>query len=347
MEAIEWRGDKVRFLDQTLLPGQEAYIETADYRVVAAAIRELRVRGAPLIGIAAGYGLALAARNIAAADKASFLAPLQAAAQELAATRPTAVNLSWALRRLLAVAQAAGPEEARAALLQEALRIHREDVEANRRLGAYGAELLAPSAVVLTHCNTGWLATGGHGTALGVVRSAWEQGKLSRVYTTETRPLLQGARLNAWELARDGIPVTLIADSAAGSILQRGEVSAVIVGADRIAANGDLANKIGTYALAVLARENRVPFYVAAPTSSIDLSLAKGEQIPIEERPPQELTAFAGLTVAPEGIAAANPAFDVTPNRYLTAIITEKGVARPPYVESLAALCRQEVALRG
>lgn len=342
MEAITWLDDRVRLLDQTRLPQQEAYIETADHRLLAAAIRELKVRGAPLIGIAAAYGLALAARGIETADREDFLSRLAEAAGELAATRPTAVNLSWALKRLLALAQAsASPEEARRVLIQEALRLHREDEEANRRLGAAGADLLPVEAVVLTHCNTGWLATGGYGTALGVIRAAWERGKLARVYTTETRPLLQGARLNAWELAGDGIPVTLIADSAAGWLLRRGEIDAVVVGADRIAANGDVANKIGTYTLAVLAQENRVPFYVAAPTSSIDLSLANGEEIPIEERPAREVTTCGGLSIAPEGVEVANPAFDVTLHPYVTAIVTENGVARPPYVEALAALVKE------
>lgn len=342
MEAITWLHDRVRLLDQTRLPQQEAYIETADYRQVAAAIRELKVRGAPLIGIAAAYGLALAARSIETEDREEFLARLARAAGELRATRPTAVNLSWALKRLLALAQAAAsPEEAKEALVGEALRLQREDAEANRRLGALGAELLPEEAVVLTHCNTGWLASGGYGTALGVIRAAWERGRLAHVYTTETRPLLQGARLNAWELAGDGIAVTLIADSAAGWLLRRGEIDAVVVGADRIAANGDVANKIGTYSLAVLARENRVPFYVAAPTSSIDLSLASGEEIPIEERPAREVTTCGGVSIAPEGVEVANPAFDVTPHSYVTAIVTEQGVARPPYIEALAALVKE------
>jgi methylthioribose-1-phosphate isomerase len=348
MSAIEWLGNKVRLLDQTDLPRGESYLEIADHRQMADAIRQMRLRGAPLIGIAAAYGLALAGRTIAAADMEEYRRRLEAAAQELAETRPTAVNLSWSLRRLLAVADAcASPWEVQEALIAEAQRIRQEDEEANRHLGTYGAELLPPDTAVLTHCNTGWLATGGYGTALGVVRAAWERGLLTRVYVTETRPLLQGARLTAWELTREGLPVTILADSAAGALLAAGQVGAVVVGADRIAANGDVANKVGTYAMAVLARENSVPFYVAAPTSSIDLTIASGQGIPIEERPPQEVTSFASQPVAPAGVDVANPAFDITPARYVTAIVTENGVARVPYMESLAACCRQEVAPRG
>ena len=346
---IKWLAEgRVRFLDQTLLPHQEVWVETADYRVVADAIRRLQVRGAPLIGISAAYGLALAALSLQETDVAPFRARLREAADELAATRPTAVNLRWALERALAVARTAtDAEEARSALVAEARRIHEEDIAANRRMGAVGAELLPADITVLTHCNTGSLATGGYGTALGVARTAWEQGNLRHVYATETRPLLQGARLTAWELRNDGIPFTLIADSAAGSLLRRGLAGAVIVGADRIAANGDVANKIGTYPLAVVARENGVPFYVAAPTSTIDLSLASGDAIPIEERSPAEVTSFGGALTSPSGIVAANPAFDVTPAEYVQAVITENGVARAPYSESLPRVCSVEVGARG
>jgi len=346
---IEWQEPgRIRLLDQTRLPAEEVYLETADYREIAGAIRELRVRGAPLIGIAAAYGLALAARSIDTNDREPFLERLREAAAELAATRPTAVNLRWALDRMLSVAEAAAsPQEARARLAAEARRIHQEDIAANQRLGAHGAALLPAGASVLTHCNTGSLATGGYGTALGVVRAAWEQEKLNHVYATETRPLLQGARLTAWELSRLGIPFTVIVDSAAGSLLRGGRAQAVVVGADRIAANGDVANKIGTYPLAVLAREAGVPFYVAAPTSTIDLSTASGEEIPIEERDAAEVTSFGGSRSTPEGTDAANPAFDVTPHDYVIAIITEAGVARPPYQESLARLSSLEVAPRG
>lgn len=346
---IEWlEPGRVRLLDQTRLPTEELYVETADYRDIAAAIRELRVRGAPLIGIAAAYGLALAAGSIDTHDGGTFRQRLGEAAVELANTRPTAVNLRWALERMLAAAgRAASPQEGRAALAAEARRIHEEDIAANRRLGAQGAAVLPRGAAVLTHCNTGSLATGGYGTALGVVQAAWEQEKLLHVYVTETRPLLQGARLTAWELRGLGIPFTLIVDGAAGSLLRAGRVQAVVVGADRIAANGDVANKIGTYSLAVLGREAGVPFYVAAPTSTIDLATASGDEIPIEERDAAEVTSFAGIRAAPEGTAAANPAFDVTPHDYVTAIITEAGIARPPYREALARLSPAAVVPHG
>jgi len=339
-KPIEWLNGRVRLLDQTRLPHEETYLILSDHRQVAAAISEMRVRGAPLIGIAAAYGLALAGHTVAATDRESFLTEIRAAADMLAATRPTAVNLSWALRRLLSVA-ATAPDvgAARQALVAEALRIHREDAAAQKQLSRHGAPLLPTGAAVLTICNTGALATGGCGTALGVIRTAWEEGRLPRVYVCETRPLLQGARLTAWELQRLNIPHTLIVDSAAGLLMQRGGVGAVIAGADRIAANGDVANKIGTYTMAVLAREHDVPFYVAAPTSSIDLATTSGDEIPIEERPPAEVTSFAGAAVAPEATAALNPAFDLTPHRYITAIVTERGVAREPYSESLSALC--------
>jgi len=345
---IEWLpGGRVRLIDQTRLPREEAYVETSDYRDLARAIREMQVRGAPLIGITAAYALALAARQAASNGK-DVPTALREADAELRATRPTASNLAWALDRMLRLAEEAGePAIAVAALEAEALRIHQEDIAACRRIGANGAALLPANVSLLTHCNAGSLATGGYGTALGVVRAAWEQGKLQHVYVTETRPLLQGARLTAWELQRDGIPFTLIVDGAAGQLLRRGLAGAVVVGADRIAANGDVANKIGTYALAVLARENGVPFYVAAPASTVDPGTPTGDQIPIEERAPEEVTTLAGAATAPEGVAAANPAFDVTPAEYVTAIITENGVARPPYEASLATLLREEAPSRG
>ena len=344
IKAIEWANGRVRLLDQTRLPHQEAYLELDDHRQMAAAIREMRVRGAPLIGIAAAYGMALAARHIETSSMQHFLAQLRPIAEALAATRPTAVNLSWALERMtLAAEAAADPQAAQEALVAEALRIHQEGADADRRLGQHGAQLIPAGSAVLTHCNTGSLATGGSGTALGVIRAAWEQGKLSRVYFSETRPLLQGTRLTAWELARDGIPATLIADGAAGFLMRRRDaIACVIVGADRIAANGDVANKIGTYTLAVLASEHSIPFYVAAPTSTIDLTTATGDQIPIEERSAEELTAFADVTVAPAGTDALNPAFDVTPHRYVSAIISERGIVRDPYAKSLPQLFQQE-----
>lgn len=341
---IEWLPDgRVRLIDQTKLPHDETYLETSDYRDLVRAISQMKVRGAPLIGITAAYALALASRETSATDRDELMSRLRTAAGELRATRPTAVNLAWALVRALRVAEgAADPQSAIDALEAEARRIHEEDVAACHAIGANGASLLDAETTLLTHCNTGSLATGGYGTALGVVRAAWEQGKLERVYVTETRPLLQGARLTAWELQRDGIPFTLVVDSAAGSLLRRGLVRAVVVGADRIAANGDVANKIGTYTLAVLAGENGVPFYAAAPTSTIDPNTPSGDDIPIEERDPAEVTALVGV-----GTTAANPAFDVTPSGYVSAIITENGVASPPYEASLAGLLREEAPSRG
>ena len=346
---IEWLAEaKVRFLDQTLLPHEEVWVETADYRVVAEAIRRLQVRGAPLIGVAAAYGLALAALATNETDLTRFQSHLRATADELAAARPTAVNLAWALKRMLRAAQpATNSDDARVILVGEARRIHDEDIESNKRIGANGAALLREQSTVLTHCNAGALATGGYGTALGVIRSAAVGNRIRHVIATETRPLLQGARLTAWELARDGISFALIVDSAAGSVLRRGLVDAVIVGADRIAANGDVANKIGTYQLAVLAGENNIPFYVAAPTSTIDLSLASGDEIPIEERSADEVTSLRGIDIAPDGGLALNPAFDVTPHTFVDAIITENGIARPPYEESLRSVCTSEVPVRG
>ena len=346
---IEWLPDgRVRYLDQTRLPQEEKWIETADYRVVAEAIRQLQVRGAPLIGVSAAYGLALVAVHSNADDMGEFRGHLREAAEVLRATRPTAVNLAWALARVLrALDQATTAEEARSIVVRTARAIHEEDIEANQRMGALGAELIPVGAGVMTHCNAGALATGGFGTALGVIRTAWDTGRVRHVTATETRPLLQGARLTAWELARDGIPYTLIPDSAAGLTMRRGGIGAIVVGADRIAANGDTANKIGTYQLAVLARENGVPFYVAAPTSTIDLDIETGDEIPIEERSADEVRMVRGTPVAPEGADASNPAFDVTPSAYIAAIITESGVARPPFTETLRAVCEGGVTARG
>jgi len=327
--AIKWLGDRVQILDQTRLPYEEAYLETADYRDVAAAIRELKIRGAPAIGVAGAYGIALGALTINTASREDFLEKLLEVSRTIAATRPTARNLFYALERMERVAAAgAGVAETQKALVREAFHIHNEEVEMTKKLSRFGAELIRNDTTILTHCNTGPLATAGYGTALGVIMRAKEQGKKVRVMATETRPLLQGARLTTWELKRAGIPVTLITDSTAGYFLKRGEIDSVIVGADRIAANGDTANKIGTYALAVLAKENKVPFYVAAPTTTIDPSLKSGDEIPIEERSPDEVTHIQGVSIAPDGIEAANPAFDVTPHRYITAIITEKGIIR-------------------
>jgi len=336
---IEWLPEgKVRFLDQTLLPNEERWVETDDYRTIAEAIRRLKVRGAPLIGIAAAYGLALAA---------SAGEDIEAAAAALRSTRPTAVNLSWALDRCLRAVYGLDTDSVRPRLTTEAIAIHEEDIAANHSIGEHGARLLGGANAVLTHCNAGALATGGYGTALGVIRSTHAAGHVQHVYVDETRPLLQGARLTAWELERDSIPCTIVVDSAAGSYMRRGEIDALIVGADRIAANGDVANKIGTYQLAVLARENTIPFYVAAPTSTIDLSLASGDDIPIEQRSPEEVISVGSRSIAPDGVGAANPAFDVTPNEYVTAIITETGVASPPYIEKLQDVCTSKVPARG
>lgn len=347
MEAIVWSKGKVILLDQSRLPFEETYIEIEDHEAMARAVREMRVRGAPALGIVAAYGVALAAHSAAAQGRAP-LAAAEEAAQALDATRPTARNLRWAIERVLAAARAAPDGDAvPAAALAEARRIHEEEREANREIGRLGARLIPDGANVLTHCNAGALATAGYGTALGVVRTAWEKGKRLHVFVDETRPLLQGARLTAWELQRWQIPFTLVADAAAGSLMRQGAVSCVVVGADRIAANGDVANKIGTYPLAVLAKENGVPFYVAAPSSTIDPALPHGDEIPIEERAPEEVTSVAGRRIAPEGVEALNPAFDVTPHRYVSAIITERGIVREPYAEGLARLLTVGVGTKG
>ena len=338
MKPIEWTGGHLRLLDQRLLPARVEHVELDRWGDVVAAIRSMQVRGAPAIGVAGAYGVALAASELSALPMPAFRDRLAAAAEALAAARPTAVNLPWAVARALRAADAAStPADAADRALAEAEAIEAEDLRANMALGAYGAALLPPNARVLTHCNTGALATAGYGTALGVVRAAWEGGKLAGVVATETRPLLQGARLTAWELAQEGIPVTLIVDGAAASVLRDGGIDAVVVGADRIAANGDVANKIGTYALALLAKAHGVPFYVAAPSSTVDLDTPDGGAIPVEQRDPDEVAMPLGVRAAPEGVAVANPAFDVTPAELVTAIVTERGVHTPPYAESLRA----------
>jgi len=328
LKAIEWLGDKLRILDQSKLPREESFVDLVDYRDVALAIKEMKVRGAPAIGIAAAYGIGLGAQSVETTDKDEFLSQLNQVMQALATTRPTAVNLFQAISRMKRAATGDNVPEIKGRLINEAKRIHQEEIEATRRLSQLGAELIQDGFTILTHCNAGSLATAGYGTALGVIRAAREQGKKISVFVTETRPLLQGARLTAWELMREDIPVTLITDSMAGYFMKQNKIDCVIVGADRIAANGDVANKIGTYTLAVLARENSIPFYVTAPTSTIDLSLASGDKIPIEERDPRELTHIQGVPIAPEGVTAANPAFDITPHDYISAIITEKDITR-------------------
>ena len=338
VKTIEWRADTVRMIDQRLLPNREMIRTYHDYRGVAQAIRTMVIRGAPAIGVAAAMGAALGLKGYTGKRA---LSRFEKVANTLRATRPTAVNLAWALERMHRVL-AANLELSAPALFRrmraEAIAIHDEDIATNRALGNHGAKLIGKSATILTHCNAGALATAGYGTALGVVRAARAAGKRVEVFADETRPFLQGARLTAWELHKDSIPVTVIADNMAGSLLSSGRVDCVIVGTDRTAANGDVANKIGTYPLAVLARRHRVPFYVAAPLSSIDLDCAGGIQIPIEQRSPQEITQFAGKQITPKGVGIFNPAFDVTPAELVTAIITERGVAYPPYSKSLMEL---------
>lgn len=341
-ETIEWTHDgAVRLIDQTRLPLDEVYVVCASADEVARAIRTMQVRGAPAIGIAAAMGLAMAARTIHAPTFAAFYAGLEDIGASLMRTRPTAVNLAWAIRRLLRVAQGLRTvplAEIADRLTAEATAMRAEDISINRAIGKYGQELVPNPARILTHCNAGGLATAGYGTAVGVIRAAAEAGKHIKVWVDETRPLLQGTRLTAWELSRAGIPATLITDNMAGHFMYRGEVDFVVVGADRIARNGDTANKIGTYGVAVLARAHGIPFYVAAPLSTLDLSLNTGAEIPIEERAPEEVTEIGGRRLAPSGIRAANPAFDVTPASYIDGIITERGVARAPYEESLPRL---------
>lgn len=348
MQAIIWENDKLRLLDQTILPLRKEYVTCTNYKEVADAIRTMKVRGAPAIGVSAAYGMALAAREIRAGSREELMAELEKASKVLLETRPTAVNLRWALERMMNLARSAEDwQELPRILAEEARRIEEEDIEVNRRMGRHGAELLPEKATVLTHCNAGALATAGYGTALGVIRAAVEMGKDIKVFADETRPFLQGARLTAFELMEDKIPVTLITDNMAGWVMKLGKVDAVLVGADRIAANGDTANKIGTYSVAVLAKENNVPFYVVAPSSTFDLSIETGEDIPIEERNPREVVEVLGQRIAPEGVAVFNPAFDVTPAKYITGIVTENGVARPPYEDSLRVLAEKSGVPRG
>jgi methylthioribose-1-phosphate isomerase len=335
VETIQWTGAGVVMIDQRKLPRVEEYVTCRTYRDVAEAIRSMVIRGAPAIGVAAAMGVAL---GVLQADPARLHEQFEEVCSTLAATRPTAVNLFWAIermRRLYASLRGHPIEELRDAMVREARQVYLEDIAINQAMGAHGAPLVPDGKTVLTHCNAGALATAGYGTALGVIRAAVAAGKKIDVFADETRPFLQGARLTAWELMQDGIPTTLITDNMAGHFLRSGRIGCVIVGADRIAANGDVANKIGTYSVAVLAKENGVPFYVAAPISTLDLALASGDAIPIEQRPDAEVTEVFGVRVAPESVAVQNPAFDVTPARYVSAIITEKGVARAPYEESL------------
>ena len=347
MRTVEWHQNKVQMVDQRQLPHEWIIVEFDDYQDVARAIKEMYVRGAPAIGATAAFGLALSARQSRAVTAEALLQDLTLAADTLRATRPTAVNLTWALDRLLTRARALAEENApadtiREALLDEAQALAEEDVAVNRSMGAHGAALVQDGDNILTHCNAGALATVDYGTVLGVVRTAWEQGKKIHIWVDETRPRLQGARMTTWELMRDGIPCTLIADNAAGHLMHTGQVDLVLFGADRVAANGDVANKIGSYKLAVVARENGIPCYSVSPTSTVDLSLPTGDDIPIEERPAREVTHCFGQPVAPEGVQVYNPAFDVTPHRYLTGIVTENGIVYPPLARNLRRAVRGE-----
>jgi methylthioribose-1-phosphate isomerase len=339
MKVMEWLGDRLKIIDQTMLPHQEIYLELTGYRDVARAISDMNIRGAPAIGVAAGYGIALGANAIKTTDINRFQKELSVIVETITSTRPTARNLFTVAERMKRVASSGKDvEEIKKALADEAVRIHLEEEKATKSISRFGAGLVEDGSGVLTHCNTGPLATAGYGTALGVIIYAYNQGKIIRVFATETRPRLQGARLTAWELKQAGIPFTLITDSMAGYFMKRGDIDCVIVGADRIAANGYTANKIGTYSLAVLADAHGIPFYVAAPTSTIDLSLRSGYQIPIEERSPEEVTHIQGIRIAPKGTQAANPTFDITPSQYITAIITEKGIIRHPLGEGLESI---------
>jgi methylthioribose-1-phosphate isomerase len=333
--AIVWRNDRLYLLDQRMLPLQECYLELQSATATADAIRDMVVRGAPAIGITAAFGVVLAARDCYAASGDSWKEAMEGPMYQLAAARPTAVNLFWALERMKGVMAQLGSEDPEPILLAEAQAIHAEDIAANRRLGGLGAALIENKTCVITHCNAGALATGGYGTALGVIRSAWNAGKIERVYADETRPWMQGARLTAWELAKDNIPVTLLADGAAASRMTAGDIGWVIVGSDRIAGNGDVANKIGTYSLAVAAKYHGVKVMVAAPTSTVDMSITSGDEIPIESRDPAEILCCGGQQVGASGVDAWNPVFDVTPAGLVDAIVTEKGVVLSPTSEKM------------
>ncbi len=343
IKTIEWTNEGVRMIDQRKLPAVEEYPTFKTYEEVADAIRVMVIRGAPAIGVAAAMGVALGIRDSRAGDMAALREDFRRITETLASTRPTAVNLFWAIERMKRVFKEIAEKDTDRQqianrLIHEALEIQAEDIESNKRMGRLGQELLPQSGTILTHCNAGALATAGYGTALGVIRAAIENGKRLRVLADETRPFLQGARLTAWELWKDDIDVRVISDNMSGSFMRQGLVDAVIVGADRIAANGDVANKIGTYGVAVLAKQHEIPFYVAAPFSTLDLNIPDGSHIPIEQRDPTEVTHISGIRVVPEGVSVFNPAFDVTPHPFVSAIITDRGVALPPYSESLARL---------
>jgi methylthioribose-1-phosphate isomerase len=349
IKTVEWTDAGVRFIDQTKLPTEETYVTCKTYEEVADAIRTMIVRGAPAIGISAAMGVALGVRDSQAGNHDDLECEFGRICDVLAATRPTAVNLFWAIRRMKDKFTELGNQpipEIQRALVAEAQQIFAEDIAANEAMGRHGAVLLPSSGSVLTHCNAGALCAAGYGTALGVIRAAVDSGKKLHVFADETRPFLQGARLTAWELMKDAIPTTVITDNMAGAMMRQGKIGAVIVGADRIAANGDVANKIGTYSVAVLAKEHGIPFYVAAPFSTIDMNTPDGSGIPIEQRSSREVTHMGGKQLTPDGVGIENPAFDVTPHQYVTAIITERGVLRPPYAEALRDLSQISVASR-
>lgn len=344
METMVWKDGSLSLLDQTKLPLEVTYVDCKTAEEVAEAIKTMKVRGAPAIGAAAAYGLALGAANLCTGEPKAFVEQLKEIADMLGSTRPTAVNLFWALKRMVDTAENSGIKEVsqlKNLLLKEAEMIFLEDVEMNRSIGKFGQELVPQGARILTHCNAGALATAGYGTALGVIRAAHDSGKNIEVYADETRPLLQGARLTAWELVQSQIPVTLITDNMAGYLMKKGMIDLAVVGADRITANGDVANKIGTYSVAVLCKEHGIPFYVAAPVSTIDMKLESGEHIPIEERHSDEVTSVFGQEVAPKGVRVFNPAFDVTPNHLVTAIITDRGIIKAPYRENLDKIFKE------
>src|SRR5437899_3182518 len=345
IQTLEWTKTGVVFIDQTKLPTEEVYVTCTTHQQVADVIRNMVVRGAPAIGVAAAMGIALGVKNSKAETGADLRKDFDQICEIIRQTRPTAVNLFWAIRRMtekFETLRVRPIAQLRNALIEEAQRMHAEDIAINQAMGKHGAALMPASGGVLTHCNAGALATAGYGTALGVIRAAVEAGKKIHVYADETRPFLQGSRLTAWELVKDGIPTTVISDNMSGAMMRQGKIGAVIVGADRIAANGDVANKIGTYTVAVLAKEHGIPFYVAAPISIIDLETPDGSKIPIEQRNPAEVTTIAGKLMTPEGVQIENPAFDVTPSKYVTAIVTERGIARAPYGESLARLVQMQ-----
>jgi methylthioribose-1-phosphate isomerase len=344
IQTLEWTSRGVVFIDQTKLPAEEVYVTCTTHQQVADAIRNMVVRGAPAIGVAAAMGIALGVKNSKAENGADLKKDFDQISETIRQTRPTAVNLFWAIRRMqekferIRIRPIA---QIKQDLIEEAQRMHAEDIAANQAMGRHGATLMPSTGGVLTHCNAGALATAGYGTALGVIRAAVEQGKRIHVYADETRPFLQGSRLTAWELMKDGIPTTVISDNMAGAIMQQGKIAAIVVGADRIAANGDVANKIGTYSVAILAKEHGIPFYVAAPVSTVDLATPDGSKIPIEQRNPKEVTHIADKQMTPDGVQVENPAFDITPAKYVAAIITEKGIARAPYKQSLLELTTQ------